>query len=152
MPDNPGWYALALSLLSIAVSTWALYHARTSAAASVDHSFVQQRNDINKAIMRHSLKGPFATILNIPDNELETFVPKVGVLFLHLNLLEDVYQNKHMVNKRRMASYERWAKNIITPWVMSDKHLQAVIKLVYHSNDLMDKKCVDWLKQMISIC
>ncbi len=101
--------------------------------------------------MRYGIRGPFATALAVPESELSAFVPKTGNLFLQINLLEDVFQHRDILDPKRVASYTVWATEVVHPWVMSDPNLQAVMRHIYRTNDLMDKDFVDWLKKLIPI-
>jgi hypothetical protein len=53
--------------------------------------------------------------------------------------------------EEKVQFYENWATQILNPWIKSDPQLQAVMRLIYTSNDLMDKNFVIWLKKLITI-
>lgn len=152
--ENPAWYAIAissLSIISLAVSIIALRNSRRSARASVEQSFIRQRNEINEAFMRHSVRGPFAAHLGISDEQLKHYIPKAGLLFLQINLLEDVYQHRDVINKKTLNSYKTWATKIVKPWIQGDDHLRKTLMLAYATDDLMDPQFVNWLKGVIPL-
>jgi hypothetical protein len=148
---NPSWYALAVSLISVAFAMWAAFFvSRRATRASVEQGLIKYRND-NDAIVRHVVKGPFATALSVPKGQLAEFVPKVGVLFLHVNLLEYVYQHRDVLGDQKVSAYTRWAANIVNPWITSDSTLQDVMRRIYSTSDIMDEEFVQWLKQFIVV-
>ena len=67
---NPAWWALGLSIVSGFFSIVAIVYNRRGTKASIDQALIRQRNDINDAIVRNLMKGPYATILNIPERPL----------------------------------------------------------------------------------
>ncbi|MCI0560081.1 MAG: hypothetical protein MN733_16450 [Nitrososphaera sp.] len=148
---NPTWVIWVISLLSLAVSAFAYCYARRSRRSDVEHRLIQQRNAINDSFMKYEVKGPFAHLLKIPDEELKVYIPKAGLLFLQINLLEDVYQHQDILGEQRINAYTTWATKIVAPWIKCDKHLTEILKLIYATDDLMDKEFIVWLKSLIPI-
>jgi hypothetical protein len=153
--ENPQWVAIvvtaAVSILSLAFTLSTIGLSRRTRRAVLEQSLIKQRNDINEAFARYTVRGPFATVLGIPDDELKQFIPRTHLLFLQLNLLEDVYQNRQLLQYKRLTIHEGWAKNILAPWINSDPNLIKVVKHIYQTNDIMDPGFIIWLKTLIPI-
>ena len=153
--ENPQWIAIiasiVVSVISAAVSGLSVIVNRRTRRTTIDQGLFKQRNDINESIMRNRVRGPFATLLKIKDDELNEFIPRTGALFLQLNLLEDVYQHRMQLKLAKLQSYESLAINILTPWIMGDPHLVQVLQLIFKTNDLMDRNFVTWVKMLIPI-
>ena len=143
------WFAPAASVAAFLVSLVALFLTYRNKRADLEQALVRQRNDINLAFATHRVKGPFAYLVGVKDEELAAFIPKVCLLFLQLNLLNDAYQHRRLLARSALPSYETWAKRILSPWIHSDRHLLDSLKLVYATEDLMPKDFVAWLKVRI---
>jgi hypothetical protein len=146
---DPNWVVAAISLVALVVSGYALWVTKRNRRSEIEQALVQQRNGINIAFAEYHVRGPFAHLLEIKSEEMEAYTPKACLLFLQLNMLNDVYQHRKFLSKSSLASYESWAKRILSPWIHSDKHLLDVLKLIYATEDLMPKDVVAWLKNLI---
>lgn len=87
---EPNWIAVIVASVALVVSVIAAWLTRRNKRSEIEQAFVHQRNEINLAFAEYQVKGPFAHLLGVKDEELETFIPKVCLLFLQLNLLNDV--------------------------------------------------------------
>jgi hypothetical protein len=153
--ENPQWVAIlvtgAVSVFALGVSLSNTLLGKRTRRAVIEQSLIKQRNDINEAFARHKVRGPFATILGIQDDELDQFIPRANLLFLQVNLLEDVYQNRKLLQLKRLQIHESWARNILYPWIKSDVHLVKIMQLIFKTNDVMDPGFVEWAKMLIPI-
>ena len=148
---DPNWLAAFAAIFALAVSLLALWQTRRNRRSELEQAFVQQRNQINVAFAEHMVKGPFAHLLNVPDAELPVFIPKVCLLFLQLNLLNDVYQHRELLPLTSIASYDAWTRRILGPWIKSDKHLLDSLRYIYATEDLMPRDFVHWLKDRVAL-
>ncbi|MBL0920286.1 MAG: hypothetical protein IBJ14_16415 [Hydrogenophaga sp.] len=148
---DPNWIAAVAAALALLISLFALWQARRNRRSELEQAFVHQRNEINLAFAEHMVKGPFAHLLGIPDDQLKEFIPKVCLFFLQLNLLNDVYQHRKLLPPSALASYETWSRQILAPWIKADKHLLDSLKHIYATEDLMPKDFVHWLKDRIPL-
>jgi hypothetical protein len=153
--ENPQWVALfvtaaiSISSLGIALSV-PLLNKRTR-RATIEQSLIKQRNDINEAFAKYKVRGPFATLLQIPDDELQDFIPRTHLLFLQMNLLEDVYQNRQLLPYKRLQIHRSWAQKILYPWIMSDAQSVKVVQHIFKTNDIMDPSFIIWAKTLIPV-
>ncbi len=74
-----GWGVLLVSVISLMISFISL---RRSSRVSLSQSLFRQQIQINEAFMRHTVRSPFATILNVPDDQLAIYTGKAGLLNL----------------------------------------------------------------------
>ena len=57
--EQPGWYAIALSLISLLVSLLVLKHSRRVARAAVAHQLRQRAAEIDEAFAHHRVAMPY---------------------------------------------------------------------------------------------
>jgi hypothetical protein len=79
------------------------------------------------------------------------FIPRTHLLFLQLNLLEDVYQNRTLLPYKKLTIHESWAKNILAPWINNDSNHIKVLTHIFQTNDIMNPDFVRWLKMLIPL-
>ena len=153
--ENPQWVAIlvtaTISVFALGVTLANTLLNKRTRRAVIEQSLIKQRNDINEGFARYKVKGPFATILGIKDDELEQFIPRINLLFLQMNLLEDVYQNRQLLPLKRLRIHESWAHHILYPWIKSDPNLVRVMQHVFKTNDIMDPGFIVWAKVLIPI-
>lgn len=146
---NPAWYALSLAVLSIAVALRGYILARTSLRSQIQRGLIQQAVAINESLIRHNVRGPYASFLAIPDADLHAFSAKALVFLNHVNLLHDVFQHRVQLGPRVVAAYAKWASTIVRPWLEADRELLAVWDLLHRSRDLFGAEFTQWLTELI---
>ena len=146
---DPNWVAAIVACIALVVSLLALWMTRRNRQSEIEQAFVQQRNDINRAFADYNVKGPFAHLLGIEEEQLDKYIPKACLLFLQINLLNDVYQHRKLLPPGSLAAYDAWAGKILCPWIHSDKHLIETLKLIYATDDLMPRDFMVWMKERV---
>jgi hypothetical protein len=138
----------AIFTAGVAVTT-----ARMARRVIMDDSLIKRRNEITDALLRYQVRGPFAVLLGITEEQNETFRYKACLLILHVNLLEQVFQNKNLIRDGgvKMNTYEDWARQILTPWINSDVDLQRCFHLIAKTNDVMDADFVKWMMRHVDV-
>lgn len=148
---DPNWVVAIISLVALTASLFALWMTRRNRRSEIEQALVQQRNAINMAFAEYEVKSPFAHLLEVKEQDINAFTPKVCLLFLQLNLINDAYQHRRLLPRSLLTSYETWATKILRPWISSDKQLIESLKLIYATDDLMPKDFVRWLKERIPV-
>jgi hypothetical protein len=149
--ENPAWYALAIAVISLAISLSLFLIQRRTLRLTLQRGLVQQAATINEAFLRYKVKGPFAHHLGIPDDRVEVFTGKAVLLLNQLNLLRDVYDNRNHLGTETVLSYRKWATTIVRPWIEADTDLRQVWELTRESTDLHGKKFMEWLEELFPI-
>lgn len=149
------WFAVIVAVLALSVSAYNFRQMMTTRESILLQSFISQRNAINIAFAEFKVKGPFAHHLQIRKDDLEEFIPKICLLFLQINLMNDVFSNRKNLSSRNrrayLEAYDSWAKNIVGPWIKGDPQLVEALKLIYATDDILPADFVDWLKKRISL-
>jgi hypothetical protein len=148
---NPAWYAIVLSLLSLIVAFLAFRRTVRKGKSETYIGLVTQSNEINEALARHVVKGPFAHKLRISDDELRSFSGKATVLFKHINLLNYVHQHRDVLGEEAISHWTVWGKDIVQPWVEADEHLKKIWTLECESRQKTDPEFINWLKDLVPI-
>jgi hypothetical protein len=140
---------LVVSFIATAVSLYALFQSSRYRKTALEQRLYDQRNSINAAFADYGVRGPFATILKIPEAELSEYIPKICLLNMQINLLNDIFRNKESFEPGIFEAHENWARSILRPWIEGDAHLSATMELIYSSNDILEKSFVNWLKKLL---
>ena len=148
---NPAWLIALVALVSFATSIVTLLTVRRNKRSEIEHALAQQRDSINLAFAQYKVRSPFAHLVDVPEAELEVFTPKLCLFFLQLNHLNNAYLHRELLPSDHMPSYEAWIRNILGPWIQSDRHLVDSLRVIYETDDIMRKDFVDWLKPRIRI-
>ena len=148
---DPNWVSAIAAIAAFGLSIAALLITVRTRRSEIDHSLVQQRNEINVAFAEYEVRSPFAHLLSIPAQDIKDFTPKICLLFLQINLLHDVYQHRRWREKEALKAYETWARSILLPWIQSDPHLTAAIRKIYATDDLMPKAFVKWMQERMPV-
>jgi hypothetical protein len=119
----------------------------------MDEALIKRRNEITEAQLRHPVRVAFAELLGIPRERDEDFKYKACILILHVNLLEQVFENRDLLFRPRekLKTYEAWAANILTPWINSDVELQKCFHLIAKTNDVMAPDFVRWMVRHVVV-
>jgi hypothetical protein len=149
--QNPAWYALAISFISLAISLSIYLIHRRTLRINLQRGLVLQAATINEAFARYKVKGPYAHHLGIPDDRVESFTGKAVLLLNQINLLKDVYDNRKQLGTKTITSYKKWAKTIVRPWIESDDDLRQIWQLTRESADWQGEDFVRWLEALFPI-
>jgi type II secretory pathway pseudopilin PulG len=145
---NPAWYALAIAIISLAISLFVYLIQRRTLKVNLQRGLVLQAAAINEAFVRYKVKSPYAHLLKIPDDKVESFTGKAVLLLNQINLLKDVHDNRRQLGSKIVASYEKWATTIVSPWIESDDELRLVWGITKESKDWMGEDFVGWLEKL----
>ncbi|HEY4302847.1 MAG TPA: hypothetical protein VGM82_00160 [Gemmatimonadaceae bacterium] len=142
---NPAWYALAVSGLALVFSGTNYWLTRRKTRADIERGLILQANAINECMLRYGIRGPYAQYFNIPHDQVLTFTGKGVLLLNHVNLLRDVFQHRDILGSDRVEIYEKWAADIVGPWVRGDRQLCLVWSRFKEAGDVGGKEFVDWV-------
>lgn len=149
--ENPAFYALAVSLLSLFVSILALRNNKRATKQSIEQQISEHSIEINESFLRYDVKSPFAHHLKIPDKSAGKFTAKAVLLLHHINLLRTVFNNRDILGSTTRTSYENWATTIVRPWIESDEDLRRAWLLIKQSKNTNSKEFMTWLQQLFPI-
>ena len=149
--ENPGWWPIGISIVSLGISFWALMNSRRATRATIEQRLAQHMTDINEAILRHEVKGPYAYHLQVPDERVKDFTRKAVIFLHHINLLRNVFENKDILRNDTVLAYRHWANVIVRPWVEADDDLRQTFRVTKDSKDLYGKAFIEWLQELFPI-
>ena len=125
--EEPGWYAIALSLISLLVSLLVLRHNRRAARAAVARQLRQRAVEIDEAFEHHRVAMPH-------EHDLTTAFPSKAVMLLQqINLLREVFEHRDVLGQQTVAAYQNWANVMVRPWIESDEELRKSWKVLRES-------------------
>jgi hypothetical protein len=148
---NPAWYALGISVVALGVSVISYALTRRKARADVERGLIIQANEINNAFLRHGIRGPYAHYWRIPDDQVAAFTGKAVLLLNQLNLLRDVFHQRDILGPIAVGNYEKWAREILGPWIQADQDLCRVWARVKESDDIGGRAFVDWAAERLNL-
>lgn len=146
---NPAWWAFAISLLSIVLSTVSLRIGKRGTRSQIERDLVSREADINEAFLRHKVKGPYAHHLQITDENVEPFTAKAVLLLHQINLLREVYEHRDVLGRSIVAAYEYWGQKIVGPWVEADEDLMKALTLAH--TEIPGEGFAKWLRTLLPI-
>jgi len=82
---------------------------------------------------------------------LPQFSKKAAILFLHINLLKDVYQKRDVLGEKASEYWKDWGINILRPWVEADDDLKKLWMLECNSRFTTDEPFIKWLRSLIPL-
>ena len=125
--EEPGWYAIALSLISLLVSLLVLKHSRRAARTAVAHQLRQRAAEIDEAFAHHRVAMPY-------EHRLTAAFPSKAVMLLQqINFLREVFERRDVLDHRDVAAYQNWANIRVRPWIESDEELRRSWNLLRES-------------------
>ena len=156
MHPEPAWYQnpalpIGISILSLFVSLLSFLTSRRATKANVEQRLFERSIQLNEALVRHNVLGPYALRLQIQDDRLEEFTKKAVALLHHINLLREVFQHRRILGKKFVESYEVWADVMIRPWIEEDDELRRVLALFIRSESFVRQDFLEWLKKLFPI-
>ncbi len=136
--EEPGWFAIAISLISLLVSLLVLKHSRRAARAAVVRQLLQRAVEIAEAFAHHRVAMPY-------EHRLTAAFPSKAVMLLQqINLLREVFENRDVLGKRGVMAYENWANLIVRPWIESDDKLRKSWKVLKESGGAVGVDVQGW--------
>ena len=147
--EQPGWWALGISVLSLSLSGIAYRLGSSNRRIAVEQRLTGYIGEINETLSRGSVRSPYAVLLGVPEADLPSFAPKANVVLAHVNVLYTVFENQHVLGSRTLSHYENWARTIIDPWIRSDPVLRKVVNLTIQTNDRVDPRFNAWLTDLL---
>lgn len=140
--EEPGWYAIALSLISLLVSLLVLKRNRRAAWAAVTQQLLQRAVEIDEAFSRHRVAVPYEQRLTTP------FSSNAVMLLQQINLLREVFERRDVLGERAVAAYQNWANVIVRPWITSDDELRESWKVLKKSGGRQGVDVQGWPLQV----
>ncbi len=116
--EEPGWFAIAISLISLLVSLLVLRRSQRATRRSVQQQLMQRATEIGEAFSEHRVPGPH------DSRGTMAFPAKSVMLLQQVNLLRDVFEHREVLGKHGVAAYKNWADIMVRPWVESDAELR----------------------------
>ena len=114
--EEPGWYAIALSLISLLVSLLVLSHNRRAARAAVLQQLRQRAVEIDEAFAHHRVAMPYEHRLTA------AFPSNVVTLLQQINLLREVFEHRDVLGEPGVEAYQNRAKVMAPPGSNQTKH------------------------------
>ena len=149
--SNPAWWALGISIFSLIISAITFLYRRFHYKGEIQRYLSNQAKEINKDFFQLDIKGPYAHHFDIEEENNKKFSAKAAILFHHLNMLRDVYENRFILGKKQLRIYEKWASTILRPWIESDDDLRNIWSLSQESKDLRSSNFNKWLNKSLPI-
>lgn len=140
--------ALGLSVWATLISNKSLKKTVEKYSSDVKRDLIHQANRINEAFVEYEVKGPYAFHLKIDDEHLKDFTAKVVLMLNQINLLYDVFHHKAVLGER-IQYWEKWARDLLNPWIQADNELKNAYRLVRDSKDWMGKDFIAWLEDVM---
>ncbi len=136
--EEPGWFAIAISLISLLVSLLVLKRSRRTTRTSVQQQLMQRATEIGEAFSEHRVPGPHDSrgTLDFPS--------KAVMLLQQINLLRDVFEHRDVLGKHGMAAYKNWADIMVRPWIESDAELRKTWKTLREQSGERRAKIQGW--------
>ena len=154
--EEPGWYAVALSLISLLVSLLVLKRGRRAERTAVEQRLLQRAVEIDEAFSHHRVAMPY-------EHRTTTAFPSKAVMLLQqINLLREVFEHREVLGQKGLAAYENWANIMVRPWIESDEDLRKTWNVLRESKGRtgveiqgwplhVSADFVVWLEQLIPI-
>ena len=120
--EEPGWFAIAISLISLLVSLLVLKRSRRTTRTLVQQQLMRRATEIGEAFSEHRVPGPH------DSRGTMAFPSKAVMLLQQINLLRDVFEHRDVLGKHGMAAYKNWADIMVRPWIESDAELRKIWK------------------------
>ncbi len=120
--EEPGWFAIAISLISLLVSLLVLKRSQRATRTSVQQQLMQRATEISEAFSERRVPGPH------DSRGTMDFPSKAVMLLQQINLLRDVFEHRDVLGKHGMAAYKNWADIMVRPWIESDAELRKTWK------------------------
>lgn len=140
-----GLLALLISLVSLYFSFSSLRISKRNSVASVKYNIIKIKNEINEAFARHKVAGPFARILDVDIESIDSYIVKTNLMLQQFYLLEYVFSNKDIIGANELNSYKSWAEHVLAPWIKADPQLYRNLKFIRQSRDTIDTEFSDWI-------
>lgn len=148
---NPEWYAVGVSVLALVISFVAWRHSRRATRSDIQRSLILRAIEINEGFLKHSIKGPYAHHLQIPDEMVNQFTAKTVMLLHQINLLREVYEHRDILEDKVVASYINWVTTVLQPWIESDEDIKKSWRLMRESKDMVGEDFLLWLQPHLPI-
>ena len=116
--EEPGWFAIAISLISLLVSLLVLKRNQRTTRTSVQEQLMRRATEIGQAFSERRVPGPH------DSRGTMAFPSKAVMLLQQINLLRDVFDHRDVLGKHGIAAYKNWADIMVRPWVESDDELR----------------------------
>ena len=116
--EEPGWFAIAISLISLLVSLLVLRRSRRTTRTLVQQQLMRRATEIGEAFSERRVPGPH------DSRGTMAFPSKAVMLLQQINLLRDVFEHRDVLGKHDMAAYKNWADIMVRPWIESDADLR----------------------------
>ena len=122
--QEPGWFAIAISLLSLLVSLLVLKNTQRTIRTSIQQHLMQRATEIGEAFSAHRVPGPH------DSRGTMDFPAKAVMLLQQISLLREVFEHRDVLGKHGMVAYKNWADIMVRPWIESDAELRKSWKIL----------------------
>jgi Fe2+ transport system protein B len=113
--------------------------------SSVLNQLTERMIVINEYFKDSGLPNPYDDGKEKDKQAKIDYEKKGTALFLHLNILYLMYENRAILGKKQEEIYKTWFNNVVVPWMKRDKDIEAIWNEAKSHGDLLGKDFFSWL-------
>jgi hypothetical protein len=140
---------LVIAGLALLISVISFIWNRRTTRSNILNNLVFTANSINEHFVKYGIRSPYSELLQVPKRSLKIYELKTSLLFDQINLLYAAYLNRRLIGKHQFTSYINWMREIVKPWIHSDKSLVKTAEIAMRKEDLWKKDFVVCLRDLL---